>query len=154
MPANPSDCHERRRVLLEAVADIAGYSLDFRFLNGKRPDVLRLHLNRSGIFLGEAKHTEQPSNLDSTDRLRIYFDSVLQLAQNDLKCIIAVAHRPALTKSWLNRLNWLCHDTPMHSLSTSTTISANTSVTFLTVGIGAGFYVRRDIAMPKCIART
>lgn len=68
----PSRTHETRRRLLETIAGTAGYRLDMYLPDGRRPDVLRLHVDRPGLFLGEAKHTEGPSDLDSTDRIRHY----------------------------------------------------------------------------------
>ena len=107
---NPSHAHEKRRVLLRTIAELAGYKLEMSLPDGKRPDVLRLHVGRLGLFVGEAKHTEGPSDFSSVDRLRQYLDWLLLLYQEGVGSILAIAHPCGLGEAWRKRVDWLCQD--------------------------------------------
>ena len=80
----PSRTHEARRVLLRTVAEVGGYQLKVALPDGTRPDVLRLHARRRGVFLGEAKHTEGTCDSNSIDRLRKFLGWVVPFNQWDV----------------------------------------------------------------------
>ncbi len=117
--------------MLETIADAAGYSLRFHFPDKKRPDVLRLHLDRTGLFLGESKHTEGPFDLCSVDRLRVYLDCLLPLIKRDIRGLLAIAHPIGLERPWRDQLDWLCQDTPISGAVGSNNITSTTTVTFV-----------------------
>ena len=131
--AIPSRSHEVRRVLLETIADAAGYRLKSRFPDGKRPDVLRLHVNRTGLFLGEAKHTEGPTESCSVDRLRVYLDWLVPLCRQNVGSLLAIAHPRGLGRAWRDRVGWLLQDAQIEGFVESKAVTSNTTVTFCRV---------------------
>lgn len=134
--AIPSRSHEVRRVLLETVADVAGYRLEFRLPDGKRPDVLRLHVDRAGLFLGEAKHTEGPFETCSVDRLRAYLDWLVPLWRQNVRCLLAIAHPRGLGRAWRDRVGWLFQEAQIDGLIGSKEVTSTTTVTFVVSGFG------------------
>ena len=131
----PSRTHEARRVLLETMADVAGYCLEMSLPDGRRPDVLRIHVDRPGLFLGEAKHTEGPSDLNSTDRLRHYLDWLVPLCQRGVGSVLAVAHPRGLEQAWQDRVEWLCQDLRIEGVVGSKSVTPVTTVTFVAFGV-------------------
>ena len=132
----PSRTHETRRVLLETIADAAGYRLEMCLPDGTRPDVLRLHVGRLSLFLGEAKHTEGPSDFNSTDRLCHYLDWLVPLCQRGAGSVLAIAHPCGLGCDWQDRLGWLCQDLRIKGVVGSTSVTPVTTVTFVAFGAG------------------
>lgn len=132
---NPSRSHEERRSVLLTIAEAAGYRLEFRFPNDRRPDVLRLHVDRTGLFLGEAKHTEGPSDSCSIDRLRVYLDCLLPLVRRDVGGLLAIAHPRGLGRAWQYRLGWLCEDALIGGTVGSKSVTSTTTVTFVALGL-------------------
>lgn len=67
--------HEKRRKLLDSIATLAGYKVELAhgLPDGCRPDVLRINPQERGLFIGEAKNCEPPSNLSTRVRLYAYF---------------------------------------------------------------------------------
>ena len=130
----PSRTHEARRVLLETIADAAGYRLALRLPDGRRPDVLRLHVDQTGLFLGEAKHTEGPYDLDSADRLRHYLGWLAAPSQRAVGSVLAVAHPCGLEFPWRDRVDWLCQDLRIERVVGSTSVTPVTTVTFAVFG--------------------
>ena len=130
----PSRTHEARRGLLETIADVAGYRLAVSLPDGTRPDVLRLHVNRTGLFLGEAKHTEGPDDLDSVERLRHYLGWLAPPCQRAVGSVLAVAHPRGLGRSWRDRVDWLCQDLRIERVVGSTSVTPATTVTFVVFG--------------------
>ena len=126
----PSRAHETRRVLLETIADGAGYRLTMPLPDGRRPDVLRLHIDRSGFFLGEAKHTEGPDDFRSLDRLRHYLSWLLPLCPRASSGVLAVAHPRGLAPLWRDRVAWLCQGAPLGRVVGSAGVTPVTTVTF------------------------
>lgn len=126
----PSHAHERRRTLLEAIADVAGYRLTMALPNGSFPDVLRFHVDRTGLFLGEAKHTERPYDVHSIDRLRGYLGWLAPLSRPGLGSVLAVAHPAGVRREWRGQLEWLCRDLRIVHVAGSTRMTIDTSVTF------------------------
>lgn len=70
----PTSKHEARRDLLEAIAILAGYTLQVPagLLGGREPDVVRFHPRHRSLFIGEAKDTESPLTTSSRIRLLVY----------------------------------------------------------------------------------
>ena len=133
----PSRSHEVRRVLLQTIAEVAGYRLGLTLPNGRRPDVLRLHVNRPALFLGEAKHTEGPSNVCSIDRLRAYLDCLHPFCRRDVGSLLAIAHPRGLERAWRDRVDWLCQDVLIDGFVRSKNVTPTTTVTFVTFGLGS-----------------
>jgi hypothetical protein len=77
----PSLTHEARRALLKTLADVAGFRIEANFPSDDRPDVLRRLVNGRGLFLGEAKYSEGPSNMASVARLDRYLGWLLPVQQ-------------------------------------------------------------------------
>ena len=133
--SNPSRSHEERRGVLETIAEAAGYRLELHLPNDKRPDVLRLHVDRTGLFLGEAKHTEGPSDSCSVDRLRVYLDCLLPLMRRNVIGLLAIAHPCGLGRAWRDRLDWLRQETPICGAVRSKNVTPTTTVTFVAFGL-------------------
>lgn len=129
--SNPSHSHEVRRILLETMAGIAGYHLKLRLQERRQPDVLRLHVGRESVFLGEAKHTEGPSNLGSVDRLRVYLDWLLPLCSPGTGGILAIAHPRGLGQPWRQRVDWLLKGVQLGGLVKSRNVALTTTITFV-----------------------
>ena len=130
----PSRAHETRRVLLETIADAAGYRLTMPLPDGRRPDVLRLHLDRTRLFLGEAKHTEGPDDFKSVDRLCHYLGWLVPVCDRALGSVLAVAHPRGLAHAWRVRLESLCSDLPFGRVVASASVAPVTTVTFVVFG--------------------
>ncbi len=66
--------HEQRVAFLGTLADLMGCNEVFggEFPDGRRPDVLRTDSRLSVLFVGDAKHTESPGNLETQIRLQTY----------------------------------------------------------------------------------
>ena len=127
--SRPSRAHEARRILLQTIAEAAGYRLGMSLPDGRRPDVLRLHVGRPGLFLGEAKHSEGPSDFSSIDRLRHYLGWLAPLHQRGVCSILAVAHPCGLGRAWRDRVDWLCQDMGIKGVVGSTNVTLVTTVT-------------------------
>ena len=67
--------HELRREFLDSLAVLSGYAqeLDGGLPDGRRPDVLRIDLKRQRLFIGDAKDSESPKDLNAGVRLLAYF---------------------------------------------------------------------------------
>ena len=135
----PSRTHETRRVLLETIADAAGYRLGMSLPDG-RPDVLRLHVDRPSLFLGEAKHTEGPQDFKSADRLRHYLDWLVPLCQPAVGGVLAIAHPRGLGRPWRDRVDWLCQDLKIERVVGSARVTLVTTVTFVVFGANGWRY--------------
>lgn len=70
----PSPEHEERREHLDTLAFMAGYTKEIPtpLLKGLRPDVVKQTAERDAVFIGDAKHSERPSNTATIDRLGKY----------------------------------------------------------------------------------
>ena len=135
LASNPSRAHELRCVVLETIAEAAGYRLKIRFRDRRRPDVLRLHLDRAGLFLGEAKHTEGPSDPCSIDRLRVYLDCLLPHFSQEVGGVLVIAHPCGLSTAWRDRLEWLRQEAPIRGVVGSRGVTLTTTVTFVALGL-------------------
>ena len=130
----PSRAHETRRALLETIADAAGFRLTMPLPDGRRPDVFRVHVDRAGLFLGEAKHTEGPCDLDSADRLRDYLRWLAPPCERAVGSVLAVAHPRGLGHPWRHRMDWLCQGLGIERVVGSTNVTPSTTVTFVVFG--------------------
>ena len=146
---NPSHAHEERRQGLETIAMAAGYRLEMRFPGGKRPDVLRLHTQGSSVFLGEAKHTEGPSDLHSVDRLRHYLDWLVGFSRRKGRIVLAVAHARGLGDRWRDRVAWLCEEVCIEGAVESRVLTRTTTVTYLASDSGGSCCVPRGIGRAR-----
>lgn len=117
----PSLTHEARRALLQTLADVAGFRIEANFPSDDRPDVLRRLVNGRGLFLGEAKYSEGPSNMASVARLDRYLGWLLPVQQSGGCAVLAVAHPTGLEAAWCARLVWLAagHKTDVNVWSAS-----------------------------------
>jgi hypothetical protein len=84
--------HEKRRKLLDSLSTLAGYQLDLSdgLPDGCRPDVLRTNMENKGLFIGDAKDSESPYNLDTRVRLFNYFRWLLIHISAGGKGILAI----------------------------------------------------------------
>ena len=66
--------HNSKALFLDALAILVGCrdSLGGVLPDGKRPDVLRIDLDREILFMGDAKNTESPGNKETLVRLSRY----------------------------------------------------------------------------------
>jgi len=69
----PGIDHEARRAFLDALAVLAGFSAKPQFPRF-RPDVYRCRTSDGAWFIGEAKASEGPGDLDAVGRLGRYVD--------------------------------------------------------------------------------
>jgi hypothetical protein len=117
----PSFTHEARRAHLQTLADVAGFRIEVHFPSDDRPDVLRRLVNGRGVFLGEAKYSEGPSNMASVARLDRYLGWLLPVQQSGGSAVLAVAHSQGLEAAWRARLVWLAagHRTDVNVWSAS-----------------------------------
>ena len=97
--------------------------------------MLRLHLDQTGLFLGEAKHTEGPSDPCSIDRLRVYLDYLLPDFRQEVGGVLAIAHPCGLGTAWRDRLEWLRQDAPISGVVGSRGVTSTTTVTFVSLGL-------------------
>lgn len=132
---NPSRTHEARRTLLQTAARAAGYHLRFSLPDGTFPDVLTLHIRHGGLFIGEAKHTERPSDVRSVDRLAHYLGWLVELRPPGALSVLAVAHPPPWREAWRDRLDWLLdRELPTERGVCSSDVTSMTTVTFMLFG--------------------
>jgi hypothetical protein len=103
----PGAHHERLREDLDALAIMTGHRTVLRLDDGLRPDVARCHVAAARFFVGDAKDTETPANVETTMRLRGYLLQLLPVVRRGCAGTFAVAH-PWPTNEWVARLAWLC----------------------------------------------
>lgn len=130
----PSLTHEARVRSLETLADVAGFCLPMSLADGRRPDVVRRPLLGEGLFIGEAKYTEGPTDQGSLDRLRAYLGWLAALETPHARCALVVAHSFAQGEQWRSRLVWLCEPRLDRACIWTSPIAPGTSVTALTLG--------------------
>ena len=104
----PSRAHETRRTFPENIGDAGGVhptNVAARTA-GARPAVLRVYVDRAGLFLGKAHGgTVRP---DSADRLRDYLRWLLPPCERTVGSVLAVAHPRGLGRPWRHCVDWLC----------------------------------------------
>jgi hypothetical protein len=137
-PARPSAAHELRVVDLTTMAVLAGFDVAVDVLpDGSRPDVLRASTTRrTVVFLGDAKSSETPGNLDTAQRLRRYmlFASAYVTSGGSVVLALAVPDVPGTTGMWrrlLADVTARCASPP--GLVRAVTISVGFSVVLWTV---------------------
>lgn len=103
----PSVAHERRAGVLDALAVLAGFSVELTcWPDGTRPDVLRADVARRRLFVGEAKETESPGRTDTAERLARYLGWVAA-ARADLAYVAVCFGRHADRRGWIRLLEQL-----------------------------------------------
>jgi hypothetical protein len=116
----PSDDHEERREILDAVAVLAGFTTLFpsALPDGRRPDVMRLALTTGGVFLGDAKATESSGNSDTFARLLAYATWINAAARCDTHPIAVLAlcvPAPLDAEGWTRALALVAHEVGLPS---------------------------------------
>jgi hypothetical protein len=100
--------HEDRRVLLDSMAVLAGFTCDLAAVglpDGSRPDVLRADLSGRRLFIGDAKDVETPGNAATGARLGRYMSWGAGAASCGLEVVVAICHgRPAESWRWVETL--------------------------------------------------
>ena len=129
---NPTRQHTVREQTLTQIADLAGFTVRFELLDGTKPDVLRLHVKHRGVFIGEAKHTERPSDSHTYDRLAHYLDWFVILAEPMVVNVVAIAYPSNWMGSWHDCLESLCGDMDIKDTIKSYALDQSTAVTYLT----------------------
>src|SRR5438128_1365701 len=100
--------HEDRRVLLDAMAALAGFTTDLATMglpDGSRPDVLRADLPGRRLFIGDAKDVETPGNAATHARLARYIACGVRAASGGIEVVVAICHgRPVESWRWVGSL--------------------------------------------------
>jgi len=105
----PSALHEYRVAALSTMATLAGYTASFGCLpDGTRPDVLQLHPRGGGVFIGDAKATETPGNVETFDRLERYADFLAGWVASGGNGVLALVVADVDAYGWLSTLRDLC----------------------------------------------
>jgi len=114
--------------------------MEVALLDGERPDVLRRPSTGRGLFVGEAKHSEGPSDMRSVTRLDRYLEWLLPVERTGGLAVLAVAHVNGLDAAWRARLDWLRvgHDTAGHVWSAPATVGTVVSVLVLGLSVRKG----------------
>lgn len=108
-PGGPSAIHEYRTATLSTMATLAGYSTTMGGLpDGTRPDVLQLRPDGRGVFVGDAKATETPGNLETFARLDHYAAFLAGWVASGGCGVLALAVPEVDAYGWLSRLRDLC----------------------------------------------
>lgn len=101
----PSELHEDRASTLATLAILTGHTRVLSSLpDGSRPDVLQLRDSDGSLFVGDAKATETPGNLETFGRLNRYATFIGGWLQEGGTAVLAliVAERDAFR--WLRVL--------------------------------------------------
>ena len=125
----PSRLHEERRALLGTIADLAGYGLEAVLPDGCRPDVLRWAGRGRGLFIGEAKATEGPTDDRSMARLSHYVGWLQALEGVGVPGVLAIAHRVGSDAAWRCALTSLTAERTSWSSPRSRRVNPETTVT-------------------------
>lgn len=141
MKCIPQNAHERRRQFLQSLGRLAGfrYAIHSCLPDGATPDVVLCEPSKRGLFIGDAKDTESPGNIETQVRLLRYFKwFAVHLTCPDACGIFAVcfgnrSHQGA----WLETLRFLCFEVGLEC------------ITFRTKGFRRGLYVAWCFRRPK-----
>lgn len=133
----PSPRHEQRVVLLEDLADLAGYGRRIDVYDRLRPDVCRLHFATSSILVADAKASESPEDCSSHVRLSAYARAALQWVDAGFVVSFAVCHDVDPSGRWSQLLASLVHEIGRSvSRQTYAVLDDDTAVTAVTVDRG------------------
>jgi hypothetical protein len=123
----PTTTHESRVGQLETLAALAGFSAPFVLPWRLRPDVARTCPYNGAVFLGDGKHTEDPSCAATRARLRWYGIAAPTLsATGTVTLVLAVPAGPAVAQ-WEQTL-LLAASSRMVPGPSATTIIGDTAV--------------------------
>lgn len=86
----PSQLHEERVAILDAIAVLAGFPAPARLVMGGLPDVLRVDPVGLGLFIGDGKETEVPSCRETQVRLRGYVSQLSRWSDLDRRGLLAL----------------------------------------------------------------
>jgi hypothetical protein len=101
----PSDLHEYRAGTLATMAILTGHTRALSALpGGSRPDVLRLRLDDYSLFIGDAKATETPGNMDTFARLSRYAAFLAEWVRQGAAGVLALAVSDREAFGWLRVL--------------------------------------------------
>lgn len=104
----PSELHEYRTATLSTMAVLCGYHYSLDALpDGGRPDVLRLRPTDGSLFIGDAKATETPGNVETFHRLSRYADFLAGWVSNEGVGVLALVVADGDAFGWLQVLRKL-----------------------------------------------
>jgi hypothetical protein len=136
----PSQEHEDRRELLEAIAVLAGFSVRTRLGPGLEPDVVRVDLQRRRLFVADAKATEQPHESATSKRFERYVHEARRWSRAGFVVTLAICHggdhRAAMWRDFLARQ--LPAGTFVHSAGLDATSVATWAVVPARLNPGSG----------------
>lgn len=122
--------HRDRTRLLDTLALLAGFDASVAVLpDGRVPDVVRISFRPAGLFIGDAKHADQPGSADTYLRLRRYAcwgDAFL--ARPNRFLTIALATPATSAADWLRLLLDLADDVGLPYERATRTRFGSTSV--------------------------
>ena len=133
LPGTPSVSHERRRVELGTLAALLGFAFPVVPPLGVIPDVVLTHVDDGSLFVGEAKHTESPTDRSSAARLLVYLDW-LRRSMAGPQALVGLACPPRQADAWAGLLTALTADARLVvDSSWVRSLSATTAVVLLAV---------------------
>ena len=101
-----SRSHALRQADLETFAQHLGFHIPFVLPDDRMPDVLLAHVQARRVFVGDAKHTESPSDPATRARLLAYLNwSASVEARSD--GYFAIAHTPGFSAEWIEAIKEL-----------------------------------------------
>lgn len=122
--------HRDRTRLLDTLALLAGFDASLATLpDGRVPDVVRVSFRPAGLFIGDAKHADQPGSADTCLRLRRYAcwgDTFL--SRPNRRLVLALATPSISAADWLRVLLDLADDVGLPYERATRTRFGSTSV--------------------------
>lgn len=109
--------HERRRRDLETFGNHMGFHDPLTLPGGLRPDVTLVDVDRPIIFIGDAKHSESPTNRAARARLSSYFTWIASL-EAPWDAIIAIGCPLGQALEWEACLAALAGDVGIKAITT------------------------------------
>ncbi|MGO9155893.1 hypothetical protein [Mycobacterium sp.] len=101
----PSDLHEYRAATLATMATLTGHTHALSVLpDGSRPDVLQLRPSDDSLFVGDAKATETPGNIDTFARLSRYAAFLAEWVRQGGSGVLALVVSDREAFDWLRVL--------------------------------------------------
>ena len=108
IPRHPSERHEERRAVLDAIAVISGFTVSGHLPDGSIPDVFRVDPRCGAVFLADAKETETPGNRETQDRLSGYMRWFAHTVRSSPGSVFAICvGDPASAPEWQSVLRGL-----------------------------------------------
>src|SRR4051794_28397863 len=88
----PTNEHELRVAHLQTLASLGGFTTDITLGLDVVPDVCRIDVVRRRLFVGDAKQTESPGNVDTRRRLVRYIAAARPLVARCSAFTICIGH--------------------------------------------------------------